>query len=163
MMSSIQLVLFLLLLCIREISSCENGWESYDGHCYMFGDVKVSWAVASAICKSYDNAHLAVIPNSHVDNFLRQLAMRYAYGHKEMIHYWLDGSDAVIEGDWIWTESGQRISYTHWNHGEPSNSESGTDDCLAMHSQMGFRWDDLPCLYKARFICEAGGHWTQLG
>ncbi|XP_033731872.1 perlucin-like [Pecten maximus] len=159
---ALPLVVFMLALCTREIYSCQNGWESYDGHCYFMGDTKVTWAVASAICKSY-NAHLAMIPNAHVDNFLRQLATRFSYGHKEMIHFWLDGSDSVIEGDWIWTESGQRLAYTNWNPGEPSNSEGSIDDCLVLHSQMSFRWDDIPCLYKARFICEAGGHWTTFG
>ncbi|XP_069120588.1 perlucin-like [Argopecten irradians] len=152
-MPLLRLVLF-VVLCIHEISSCRNGWETYDGHCYLLGDRKVTWGDASALCKA-EHAHLAVIPNYHVDNFLRQLATKYAYGHSETIRFWLDGSDADIEGDWIWAESGHRVTYTHWNHGEPSNSRHGTDDCLVLHGGMGFRWDDIPCLYQARYICES--------
>lgn len=154
MMHQLLFGLFMLVLYSHEISSCDNGWQTYNGNCYFLGDYEVTWATASSICKSFHNGHLAVIRNSDEDNFLRQLATLYTRGDTGIVSFWLDGSDSLIEGDWIWAESGQHMLYTNWYPGEPSNSRHGTDDCLVLYSPMAFGWDDQPCSRLNRFICE---------
>ena len=50
---------------------------------------------------------------------------------------------------WIWEESGDEITFDHWEDGEPNNSGR----CIRMKSS--FSWDDNGCSgYRYWSICE---------
>ena len=60
---------------------------------------------------------------------------------------WIGGSDADVEGTWKWVtgpETGQTMTYTNWNSGEPNNSGSNEDaaEFYATGSNPG-KWNDL--------------------
>ncbi|VDH97392.1 Hypothetical predicted protein [Mytilus galloprovincialis] len=76
---------------------------------------------------------------------------------KKSIAYWLGGTDIDNEGDWMWSTSQTEITFADWGDGQPSNSD-GNEHCLQMKYEYGLTWNDDPCIYTKRFICEKGNN-----
>ena len=64
---------------------------------------------------------------------------------------WIGLTDRDVEGTWVW-ESGEAVSYTSWNSGEPN--DSGGEDCV--HTNYGGTggWNDISCSSSYPFVCE---------
>ena len=70
--------------------------------------------------------------------------------------YWIGGTDEFFEGHWLWISTMQKLSYTDWFPGNPSDSDSG-EDCMEIivgHNDQTTRWNDDNCSKKANFICK---------
>ena len=70
---------------------------------------------------------------------------------------WIDGTDALVEGEWIWTTNGNTItseSYQKWFPGEP-NSQGTGEDCLGLLHHENYNWSDDSCETMNNFLCEA--------
>lgn len=51
-------------------------------------------------------------------------------------YYWMGGTDAITEGEWIWASVVKPIQYFKWsslNLDNADNGESHHQDCLAMY------------------------------
>ncbi|VDI69866.1 Hypothetical predicted protein [Mytilus galloprovincialis] len=68
--------------------------------------------------------------------------------------YWIDGTDEIIKGYWVWASTGKPISFTNWVHNEPNNVH-GNEDCLEIGNwnKVG-TWNDASCSVEDNFICE---------
>uniref|UniRef100_A0A182T102 C-type lectin domain-containing protein n=1 Tax=Anopheles maculatus TaxID=74869 RepID=A0A182T102_9DIPT len=65
----------------------------------------------------------------------------------------IGGSDLGREGNYIWVGLNKKATYLNFNAGEPNNN-GGSENCLAMGSAAGSKWNDIPCNYKgAGFVC----------
>ena len=64
---------------------------------------------------------------------------------------WLGGTDAAVEGVWIWSHSGQPIILDEWNPGEPNN-ELG-EDCMNIFHDWD-QWNDADCTNTWYPVCE---------
>ncbi|XP_063401908.1 C-type lectin domain family 4 member E-like isoform X2 [Mytilus trossulus] len=64
--------------------------------------------------------------------------------------YWIDGTDQVVEGHWIWATFSNPIEGNFWCPGNPSNS-GGHEDCLEFKDG---HWNDDVCTNRQPFICE---------
>ena len=70
--------------------------------------------------------------------------------------YWIGGTDEFMEGHWLWIPTMQKLSFTDWSPGNPSDSDSN-EDCMEIivgHSAPTTKWNDDNCSKKANFICE---------
>lgn len=71
---------------------------------------------------------------------------------------WLGASDALVEGEWQWVETGQDIirgqTYTKWFPGEPNSQGQQGEDCLDIHRREKFQWNDSNCGLMYNFLCE---------
>ena len=70
--------------------------------------------------------------------------------------YWIGGTDEFMEGHWLWIPTMQKLSFTDWSPGNPSDSGSN-EDCMEIivgHSAPLTKWNDDNCSNKANFICE---------
>lgn len=67
--------------------------------------------------------------------------------------YWLDGTDILREGVWIWNSTGTRIIYQHWGPYEPNNY-GGVEHCLEMKTITNYIWNDNDCSFTRQYICE---------
>ncbi|KAM6168131.1 C-type lectin domain family 4 member G [Erethizon dorsatum] len=129
-------------------SSCEQcptSWLPFRGSCYYFSEPRATWQEAERNCAG-NAAHLVIIGDLDEQGFLTR--------HTRGRGYWL-GLRAVrsagqIQGyQWV---DGVRISFSHWNTGEPNDSR-GQEDCVMMlHSGL---WNDAPCSSERDgWICE---------
>ena len=70
---------------------------------------------------------------------------------------WIDGTDALVEGEWIWTTNGNTItseSYQKWFPGEPNSKGTG-EDCMDLLHHENYNWNDESCEAMNNFLCEA--------
>ncbi|KAK3594116.1 hypothetical protein CHS0354_040890 [Potamilus streckersoni] len=67
---------------------------------------------------------------------------------------WIGATDILIEGDWVWANSGVGLSsrgYTNWLAGETNNTGEN-ENCLGLFNT-GF-WNDAYCDTHLHYICE---------
>ena len=67
--------------------------------------------------------------------------------------WWMGFNDRSTEGTWEWA-SGQSVSFTDWEPGEP-NDAGFREDCGQLNRFSGDTWNDEPCSSRFRYICEA--------
>uniref|UniRef100_H0WS94 C-type lectin domain family 4 member G n=1 Tax=Otolemur garnettii TaxID=30611 RepID=H0WS94_OTOGA len=141
--------LFRVLEAVKLQSSscnlCPSLWLSFEGSCYYFLVSKATWTEAQ---RHYANAgtHLAIVRGIDEQIFLTQ----NTHGQG----YWLGlravGHQSKIQG-YRWVD-GVPLSFSHWNHGEPSDSW-GLEDCV-MLLYVGMIWCSCHC-------CLAGPGWIR--
>jgi hypothetical protein len=68
-------------------------------------------------------------------------------------NFWVGGTDDLIEGEWIWTDTDTGFDYTDWVHGQPDNSQTN-EDCLVLWEAAHWHWNDFTCKSDAYYICE---------
>ena len=103
------------LLGAVDIAQCAPIFNPATGHWYDL--------VSSGANGSWDNAennaialggHLVTINDAAEEAWLRA---NFCGGQTR---YWIGFTDAAVEGTWAWA-SGQPVSYTNWDSGEPNN------------------------------------------
>lgn len=67
--------------------------------------------------------------------------------------HWLGATDILIEGEWQWAITLQKLTYTNWDAGQPNNDNTN-QHCLEISGDRGFKWNDNECEEHKFFICE---------
>jgi len=119
-------------------------WDSASGgndHYYEFFDANVSWDDAFKAAQSTSfmgmTGYLATITSAGENRFA---SVTVAGG----ILAWLGASDADNEGTFTWRdgpETGQALTYTSWNPGEPNNC-CGGENYLQTNFGAVMGWND---------------------
>ncbi|XP_062605374.1 perlucin-like protein [Saccostrea cucullata] len=131
--------------------NCPHGWLRNSSSCYLFvTHVDNDWTESEYFC-SMLGAKLVEIETEEENNYIRSHA-RTAHQHKQS-GFWIGGTDAVVEGEWIWMKSQTPFSYTDWARNFPDDYESN-EDCAHMWSEVDFSWNDSHCDERMNFICE---------
>ncbi|KAJ7317611.1 hypothetical protein JRQ81_003773 [Phrynocephalus forsythii] len=118
-------------------------WQYYDGRCYFFSTQEATWHTAKSHCEER-NSTLVVVHDQPKQNFL-QSQTRNA-------RYWIGLSDENTEGQWRWIDGTDYLrGFKYWKQGEPNDHQS-VEDCTQIFSSG--EWNDMPCNYKAFYICE---------
>ncbi|MBN2528987.1 MAG: trypsin-like peptidase domain-containing protein [Deltaproteobacteria bacterium] len=102
-----------------------------------------TWQESRVACESMGARLVSV---SHADE--NSLLQRFAGNTNDL---WLGLTDEAQEGTWRW-HSGESLSYTNWNSGEP-NDAGGNEDYTELYVSSG-RWNDLPNDSNLSAICE---------
>jgi C-type mannose receptor len=121
---------------------CPAGSVSYGRKCYEKVEEELSYSDASANCAN-QGGNLVTILDQAKQNFVAGLA-----GGEDI---WLGLDDLQTEGTFTWA-SGQTISFSNWNEGEPNNY-GGSEDCGMMRGEDTL-WNDSGCGNKHKSICE---------
>jgi hypothetical protein len=111
-----------------------------DGHTYYYS--KSAATVANAIQNSSNvYGHLVTIGSQAENNFVE---------NNTGATIWLGFTDTNTEGDFKWI-TGESVSYTNWNSGEPSNLGSAED-----HTEMYTNglWNDVRGTESRRYVVE---------
>ncbi|XP_071150519.1 C-type lectin mannose-binding isoform-like [Mytilus edulis] len=136
-----------LMLKIRSDSlACPNGWLKNENKCYYFSDALHTWTDAKIACEA-EEGMLVEVDSKCENEYVKMSASESTY--------WLGGTDEQEEGVWIWSHSQNVITFTDWTNTEPSN-HNGNEHCLALRDYYGYAWNDNPCHFSMRFICEKG-------
>jgi cyclophilin family peptidyl-prolyl cis-trans isomerase len=113
---------------------------NFGGHTYQIITTARTWSAASTQAQSV-GAHLATISSlaeqeAILSNYFASLSVgTQASDGGNGFYVWLGGTDALVEGDWIWVDGSNFSSFTNWGSGllgtEPDNA-LGVQDALAM-------------------------------
>jgi len=111
-----------------------------------------SWLSAESNAQAL-GGHLVTINDAAEEAWLRA-----TFGTD--IRYWIGFNDAAAEGTWVWV-SGEPVTYTNWDSGEPNNSmppDSGEDYGVLNWNDATGGWNDWgsqrPDYYRIEGIAE---------
>ncbi len=127
-----------------------------DDRCYSTVASSLTWALARAECQALGAGwDLAAIQSAAENELVTELMSDEA---------WLGGSDAAVEGNWLWVQDEQPFwsgdgttgvvvggAFENWNSDEPNGG--GPSDCLRLVPGLG-TWADLQCTFERRAVCE---------
>jgi hypothetical protein len=105
----------------------------------------MTWAQAEALAVQ-EGGHLATIRSAQENNWLVQ-----TFGSDE---FYIGFNDLATEGLWVWS-SGEPVSFTNWNPGEPSNTNN--EDCGVVEPIWSGRWNDGSSAGPAIAVIELPG------
>lgn len=116
---------------------------------------KANWYKAAQYCR-FHGMHLASLSSQEDNDRLEKHVNDFGLGNE---HFWTSGTDLADEGSFFWMATGQPITFTNWNAGEPNNFQYDNgeeENCLELWNRdgKGLKWNDSPCSFETYFICE---------
>ncbi|BFZ21795.1 hypothetical protein BsWGS_24834 [Bradybaena similaris] len=132
---------------VRPASGCLPGSTSFEGSCYIFPVLSVSWPDAVSICRLF-GAHIVEINSRAENDFLvSQLKER------KISVAWIGANDLLEEGIFRWGSSRENVSLSYWRAGEPNNV-GPTSQCANIVAEWNYDWNDGNCHDQNRIVCE---------
>lgn len=127
-----------------------------NGRCYTTLTAELVWDDARDACQALGAGwDLATIRDAAANDFIAGLVNLEA---------WLGGSDAAVEGAWVWVTDNQPFwngtgddgaavggAFENWNSDEPNGG--GPSDCMRLVPGRG-TWADLQCSFERPALCE---------
>lgn len=155
------IVLFILVNATTttypQYSNCtDQGWIGYRDNCYNVSKDPLTWYEAAEFCRTI-NSHLAILYTSEDIVFLKTLAKDNFRSRTNGTGMWLDGTDLLLEGKWIWNTTGDIVTYSDWYKRlglQEPNNHAGMEHCLEMRHDQNYQWNDLKCNSKNQAICQ---------
>lgn len=124
-------------LASLALAACPSGTYKgvKDGDCYWFPPAKGTWEFAETICQGH-KGHLASVPNSFVNGFLRAEAAQFV-GEE---YFWLGGlyvdNPFKNKHEWDWMD-GTPFNYTNWARGKSVWNCKNLQDLREKFQRMG--------------------------
>ena len=103
----------------------------FDGHEYWLSGFESTWNDASMLYDYFEEIHLVTISSQEENDFV----FEHTGGG-----VWIGFTDQYEEGNWQWI-TGEEVTYTNWNEGEPNNA-NGVEHWAQMFNNGN--WNDLP-------------------
>ncbi|XP_071181879.1 perlucin-like protein [Mytilus edulis] len=128
-----------------ESDIAKRKFEKYNGHCYYFGEDKLSWSNAQRNCQLI-GGNLVNIDDSSENSWLKSNTNGVSGSA-----YWIGLFD-LVEGEFRWTNDQEVVSYKNFADGQPNNA-GGKQDCVYLYYNTG-EWYDDPCKNNLNYICE---------
>ena len=114
------------------------------GSCYKISSRAVNWTTAKTACEALGSKLAMVKSQSELQALVQKVRRNVWIG----LH-----RDPRDKSRWIWVD-GTRVSYSHWDKGEPNNVQ-GIQDCGEMYSSG--KWNDAACHPSYHYLCETNG------
>ncbi|XP_063405603.1 C-type lectin domain family 4 member K-like [Mytilus trossulus] len=127
-------------------ASCGNGWKRHANNCYYFSTSSANWTESKRNCMQNNSRLADTLSRSEID-FLKNNTAKYKK------NFWLDGTDESEEGVWVWATSGQKFTINDWHSSEPNNY-GDAENCLNMHKNHDYQWNDAGCSQRLSYICK---------
>ncbi|XP_054878098.1 ladderlectin-like [Poeciliopsis prolifica] len=134
-------------LKVADCEECTHGWRWYEGRCFLYVKVKMTWGDAERFCLSLD-ANLASINTLHEYHFIRDFTLNSTGKHKQT---WVGGHDSAQEDTWFWSD-GSKFVFHRWGYREPNNF-GGNEKCMDINMHGRDHVNDNECSKKFPFIC----------
>ena len=134
------------LFAYLGMSVCQEGWERFEHHCYLFSSQRQTWNEALSFCQAR-NSYLVELQSDDEIQFVGTLITKK--------NLWIGASDNEIEGTFIWNNSREPVSDSFWNSGEPNNKK-GNEHCVHAYYLRSLRgkFNDNDCSDRLYFACE---------
>jgi hypothetical protein len=111
-----------------------------NGYTYYLID-PLDWPEAEAEAVSL-GGHLVTIRSQEENDWLYTTFGPYAPAPEG---FWIGLNDIAVEGNFVWS-SGESVTYTNWNVGEPNNFFGMNEDYVHMYGPLSSgasRWNDV--------------------
>ncbi|XP_054027247.1 macrophage mannose receptor 1 [Dryobates pubescens] len=128
--------------------TCPDGWVPYTEHCYKIFRENKGWEEALSSCQR-ERSHLASIQSLEEHSFIVS-----RLGYKPTDKLWIGLHDQRVPMYFEWSD-GSPVTYTKWQLGEPSSTQSRPEGCVLLRGKDGY-WADHGCEQKAGYICKKG-------
>uniref|UniRef100_A0A4W3H3C0 Mannose receptor C-type 1 n=1 Tax=Callorhinchus milii TaxID=7868 RepID=A0A4W3H3C0_CALMI len=126
--------------------SCPTGWLPFAGYCYILQREQKTWQQSLTACRK-EEGDLASIHNIEEYSFLiSQL------GYLPTDELWIGMNDIKNQMLFEWSD-GSPVTYTIWEHDEPSHFSNKYEDCVLMRTKDGY-WADQVCEKEHGYICK---------
>ncbi|XP_058834251.1 perlucin-like [Topomyia yanbarensis] len=127
------------------------------GKKYFIPSIRANWFKANEFCNSLQ-MRLATIKSKEENDAIAKYVKTTDKFSEESCSFWIGATDLAEEGTFIWTGTGEQLTYTNWRRGEP-NDENGSEDCLQLayipEYEYIWSWNDNVCAEQSLyFICE---------
>jgi hypothetical protein len=109
-----------------------------NGHVYHLLDYS-TWTEAELAAVQL-GGHLATVNDQAEHDWIT--ANFHNFGGVD-IDLWTGFNDAQTEGNWLWS-SGEPVTFTNWDLGEPNNAGTGEDYGCMRKNNTNALWNDLP-------------------
>jgi hypothetical protein len=132
---------------VIDEAGCECDVRRNLGSVYLFcpdrfGGSRNNWYDGRDFCAER-GYHLAKVETEAEDEWMMDTG--FALGGD----YFIGLSDEDDEGMWLWTDR-TAATWFHWIGAEPNGER--TENCVEVRTVRG--WNDRPCNYDRRFVCE---------
>ncbi|CAC5392418.1 unnamed protein product [Mytilus coruscus] len=141
------LAIFLVVAAASVDAACPRDWTELEGSCWFVSHEKAKWTDASSACQSF-HGELAVLPDRQILTSVTDGLLRHTHGDK----FWLDGSDIITEGDWLWNSNLQPIDLQMLGVSISDNEKD--KNCLYIDRDNHNRWKAESCESDAYYICQ---------
>lgn len=145
--SKLSVLWCLIVLAISTTSS--QAVESIGGRQVKVMERGVNWYEAYELCRR-EQMQLLVVSSAAEELQTRELMARNGW------HWiWLGANRLGTTNKFVWTATGEELTYNNWGPGEPNNVD-GVEHCLDMGHLLDDRryWNDRDCLEKYPFFCQ---------
>merc|ERR1711874_874091 len=109
---------------------CPDSWWNFGNSCYHNSGAAMNWHDARKYCLGI-GGYLV-----EIDSEEEETALLGAFAVYDQ-DYWIGLTDASVEGEWIWADTGKPPKYTAWAEGEPNDmGEQRTVPCCSISTRM---------------------------
>eukprot|EP00058_Branchiostoma_floridae_P007100 XP_002592588.1 hypothetical protein BRAFLDRAFT_68911 [Branchiostoma floridae] len=134
---------------LHEMTSCPNGYSTWNGICYKAFNTSKAFSDAAAACGE-DGGTLAMPRGAGTNAFL--IVLHNSVSDDQ--DFWFGLHDQYKEGSFQWVDGSALGMYNSWSPDEPNNS-GGSEDCVAYAAGKNDKWNDDECTSPFYFICQA--------
>ncbi|XP_011419400.3 low affinity immunoglobulin epsilon Fc receptor-like [Crassostrea angulata] len=133
--------------------SCPTQWVPYQNSCYFFGNDYGNWNQGKVKCEQkHGSSKYVRITSQEEDTFLRNFVRSRNITEYASRDYWIGGTDASRDGEFMWEGHSQSFTWTNWGPGNPDRV--GTSDCVILFQRSDYKWHDTSCSNSNSYICE---------
>ncbi|XP_061533680.1 galactose-specific lectin nattectin-like [Phycodurus eques] len=127
---------------------CPAGWTQLDCHCYIYETTAASFVAAETDCIGR-GGNLASI-HSDLEN---RLVLEVGREGGTTTQFWIGLHDAILEGDYIWTDGSLQNFLNFDVNGMPApepNTNNG--NCVELDESDGL-WQTASCTASNTYVC----------